>query len=288
MSHTLRFVMLVFALSATVSCNDDKKHADAPSGTATTTMSAQNASAAPDTSSGEEVTKWKTVQTLDYDWAGDGNAYQFTLLIPDPWDDAGEFTKLQITRHGKLVYELTDPSGLVNYQDEIDSEMKKQAKGNLLPSRYLLMLPIKGNSAKPVILVFGWAYGSSPGSLHVIALSKDGIPKEILYRENFEVTALADLNHDSRMELIGKPCYSEEFGPKLLTYDPYQVLSFGNITDAPMALDLPLTKDYNNKNYYGWAGPDCREDVAVVLHPPGQGKPVIMDTKQAEALPPAK
>jgi hypothetical protein len=51
-----------------------------------------------------------------------------------------------------------------------------------------------------------------------------------------------------------------------------------------MNIDLRLTESYNKKNYYGWAGPKCSEDIAVVLHPPGGGKPVVMDAAKAKAM----
>jgi len=43
-------------------------------------------------------------------------------------------------------------------------------------------------------------------------------------------------------------------------------------------------KAYNLKHYYGWAGPDCSEKFAVLLHPPSGGKPVVMRTESAEKL----
>jgi hypothetical protein len=49
-------------------------------------------------------------------------------------------------------------------------------------------------------------------------------------------------------------------------------------------LSLPLSKTYNLKYYYGWAGAQCSEDIAVVLHPPKGGKPRVMSTKEAEKL----
>lgn len=290
-SYVARYLMLVFVLSATVSCNDDRGRGGSSSSERTSGLPNQSPSLAiswPKTTeeagAPARATQWKTVQSVSYDWAGDGAEYQFTLSIPDPWDDAGDFTKLQIVRRGKVVYELTDMSGLEKYENEIAGELKGSAKKNLLPSPYLLMIPSAGKADSPSLLVFGWAYGSSPGSVRIITLAKDGTPKESLYLENFMATAFADLDHDSRMELIGKKCFAQGFGADLLTYDPYSVFRFGDAQDALMTLDLSLSEDYNKKNYYGWAGPECREDMAVVLHPPGHGKPVILPTKEAEAL----
>lgn len=272
--------MLAFVLSA---CNGGGEHAASSGGA--NGSSAQVAPKPVGTAPAQEkAAPWRTVQTLDYDWAGDGVAYQFTLSIPDPWYDAGDFTRLQIARRGKVVYELVDPSGLERYQDEIGEEMKRSAKGNLLPSPYLLLLPGAGKTDKPVLFAFGWPYASSPGSLRVITLAQDGTPRESLYLETFWLAAYTDLNHDSHLELVGKKCFSQQFGPDLLTYDPYSVFRFGDGHGAPLAMDLALSEDYNRKHSYGWAGPDCREDVAVVRHPPGRDKPVILPVKEAEAL----
>lgn len=288
-SYIVRYLLLALILGATSACKDDRGREAATSSkvangnTPSLTSNAPNGTEGAASSSAKGV-KWKTVQKLTYDWAGNGGEYQFALFIPDPWDDAGDFTRLQVTHRGKVVYDLTDPSGLVGYENEIEGEMKSSAKNNLISSPYLLMIPRVGKTDTPMLLVFGWAYGSSPGSVRIITLAKDGTPKDALYLENFMVTAFSDLNHDSRMELVGKKCFSQGFGHDLLTYDPISVFRFGDTPDAPMTLDLSLTEDYNKKYYYGWAGPECREDMAVVLHPPGKGKPVILPTKEAEAL----
>lgn len=286
-----RLVMLVISLFLMAACDGDKRGGvvtsnQAPNNSVSQMQNVINS--ASSISSNETTnaapTKWKIVQKFNYDWAGDGKVYEFTLSIPDPWNDAGDFTELKISRNGKVVYVLSDQSGLVKFESEISDEMKKRAKQNLLSSPYLLMLPSDGKTGMPVLFVFGWPYGSSPGSSRMISLSKDGEPKEVFYRETFMVTAFTDFNHDSQLNLIGKECLSQGWGPDLLTYDPFTVFRFGETLSSPMTLDLALSEAYNKKEYYGWAGPKCREDVAVVLHPPGNGKPVIMDAKEAEAL----
>jgi hypothetical protein len=283
-----RFAMLAFVLFAAAACDGEKgavisnQNSNSSASAIPSEINSASGVYSSDTTNALPV-KLKIVQKLNYDWSGDGNGYEFILSIPEPWDDAGDFTELQIARNGKVVYALSDQSGLVKYQSELGSK-KIVSTQNLLSSTYLFMSPSKEKTALPVLFVFGWAYGSSPGSLRVIALNNDGIPKEVFYRENFMVTAFADLNSDSRMDLIGKECFSQGWGPDLLTYDPFTVFRFDEELSSPMMLDLALSEAYNKKEYYGWAGPKCREDVAVVMHPPGNGKPVIMDAKDAEAL----
>ncbi len=51
-----------------------------------------------------------------------------------------------------------------------------------------------------------------------------------------------------------------------------------------MTLDLVKTETYNKQQYYGWAGPECTEEIAIVLHPPGGGKPILMEANKADKL----
>ena len=149
------------------------------------------------------------------------------------------------------------------------------------------MVPgINGKSQYPLLLLFGWAYASSPGSLHIVALSDDGVPNEIMHLTNFEIEQFTDIDRDSIPELIGKKCFSQPWGTNydLLTYDPYSVYRFDSGATAQMKLDLIKTETYNKQNYYGWAGPECSEEIAIVLHPPGGGKPLLMDANKAEKI----
>lgn len=124
----------------------------------------------------------------------------------------------------------------------------------------------------------------SPGSLDVIELSPDSDPKLILHKDNLGLLGLEDLNGDGTAEIIGCPCLSQTWGNGLETYDRLHVYVLSPLTGEAATLSLPLSKAYNLKHYYGWAGPDCREDVAVVLHPPGGGKAQIMKSADAERL----
>lgn len=227
------------------------------------------------------------MEQVRYDWAGDNKPYDFVLRKPAGYNDAGEYTQLQIMQKGEVLLQLNDEGGLVSLADALTQENKQLKKKNLLKSKNLLIIPsLRGKSKHQLLLLFGWAYGSSPGSLHIIALGDDGIPKEILNLENFEIHSIADLDRDTIPELIGYPCFSQTWGPdySFLTYDPFHVYHFGASATSAMKLDLDLTETYNKNNYYGWAGAECSEDIAVVLHHPGGGKPVVMDATKARSL----
>jgi hypothetical protein len=229
---------------------------------------------------------WKTVDSFTYDWMGDGKPYEFILDIPADYDSEGDFTRLRISRAGRFLLTVQDDDGIAKVTVEASEfQVKKLLEGNPVPSPHLLFTPaVRGSSKVPLLFLFGCAYASSPGSLHVLALGNNGIPKEILYLRNFMLSEACDLNRDGKLELVGKPCLSQSFGDDLFTYDPYHVYRFGTSATSPMRLDVALSKRYNLGHYYGWAGMKCREDIAVVLHPPGGGKPVIMETKKAMAL----
>jgi len=235
---------------------------------------------------GTPAMKWKTIETLNYNWCAATVAYEFVLTVPVDYDSGGDFTRLQVMKDGKVVLEVNDDDGIAKYTQEIpDGPMREDSRRNLLASEHLLMLPsVQGKSKCPVLMMFGYSYASSPGSLHVISMNDKQVPFEILRLRNFSLVEIKDLDNDGVPEIVGKECLSQSFGPGILTYDPYSVYRFSANAGSPMKLDIVLSKKYNETNYYGWAGIKCREDISVVLHPPGGGKPAIMDAAKAQAL----
>lgn len=233
--------------------------------------------------------QWKTIERLTYDWCGGAVPYEFLLRVPVDYGSGGDFTRLEVARGGQEIFTVTDADGIAKYKTEIFTKaMKERSKDNLLASEHLLMLrSVNGKSRCPLLLMFGWAYASSPGSLHVIAMSDDGIPREIFSPRNFDLCDITDLDKDMSPEFIGKRCMGETWGKGMLdvlTYSPYSVYRFGAMAASSMVLDMALSRKYNETDYYGWAGIECRTDIAIVLHPPGGGKPVIMKDDEIKAL----
>jgi hypothetical protein len=233
--------------------------------------------------------QWTHVETAHYDWNRDGKAYTFVLDIPKSWDAAGDYSRLRIFAPSGAESVFTDDDGLTTLSDDLSPNwvlphLSALIKRNPVRSNHLLFLPFKRNSKKPFLLfMVGWAYASSPGSLHIIALNK-GVPEQVLYKEQLGLQDYFPDNGDGSATIIGFPCLSQTWGNGLLTYDPYLVFSLPSTGPERAQLSIPLSKEYNLQHYYGWAGPDCSEKLAVVLHPPGGGKPVIMEAKKAEAL----
>ncbi len=229
-------------------------------------------------------TQWKQVETLRFDWAGIGKPAAMILETSSNQDRGGEFERLRILTPGNPEFVLLDNDGLTNFRKDT-CEYKKIGlckKPNLVSSEWLFFYRLP--SGRIILFVFGRAYASSPGSLHVLALDAKGMPEELLSLREFDLDDMIDVDGDGTPEFVGKKCFTQEWGNHLLTYDPYSVYRLPTLPTGKATYLLELSKLYNLKNYYGWAGKDCREDVAVVVHPPGGGKPVIMNSKEAEKL----
>ena len=230
-------------------------------------------------------TKWKQVSSFQFNWNGHANV-QITLEIPYPWSDPGDFTRIRIRVPGRKEFVLNNKTGWVKNVSEDAGQLPRTLAKNAVHSNYVLALKVAED--RTALFLFGYAYASSPGSLDMLELSTDGQPRVVLHRDELGLKDVRDLDADGVAEVVGYPCLSQQFGNGLLTYDPFNVYKLGEHPANPASLSLPLSKAYNLKHYYGWAGPQCREDVAVVLHPPKGKKPVIMGTKEAKKLTPEK
>ncbi len=227
-------------------------------------------------------TQWKQVETLHFDWTGPGQTATFILERPQNSNFSGDFTRLHIRTPGHREFVLTDGEGLVNYRKEVcSSHVGFCKKENLVASNHVLLLPAAGRN---ILFVFGWAYASSPGSFHVLALDGEGMPFELLSLREFEFVDLIEADTDGAPAIVGKKCLSPEWGHDFLTYDPYSVYLLPKSESGKATYSIELSKQYNLQHYYGWAGPNCSEEYAVVLHPPGRKKPIIMKSKDAEKL----
>jgi hypothetical protein len=223
--------------------------------------------------------KMRAVETITFRWRKGGDPY--TFIVESPGEDA-DGARLRIKVPGKRDFVLSLPGGVVTTSDGwLD---KKLSAENLLKSDYLYLTPrLKNGEGMPMLVVFGWAYGSAPGSLRVLSLDKTGYPVGVFRDANFQLTSLTDLDGDGIAEIIGKHSYSELSGENISTYDPYSVYRLPRAREGKATYSLAMSKRYNLRHYYGWAGRGYREDVLVALHPP-KGKPRIVSAKRAERL----
>jgi hypothetical protein len=226
---------------------------------------------------------WKIAEEFDFDWMGNGQPSHFKIE-----QSAEEQTS-------RLTITMQRGAGLVVDNDDVweefarnftpDEDFIKKNK-NLAPSKYAFSIaPAPG--ARPLIFLTTPQYASDPETLFMLALDVKGLPT-VSFQKTLHITEFRDLDGDGVAEIAGQPCFSQGWGHDFLTYDPFHVYQLRQALAPELKLSLPLTEKYNREHYYGWAGPECSEDLAVVLHPPGDRKPVIVTTKEANKMFPQK
>ena len=219
------------------------------------------------------------MEEFDFDWLGKGTPAHFKLERHTGQQEPSRLT-IQIKGHKDFV--LSNDDGWVEYETDFQpQENFLKINKNLGTSKFVLFLKVT-NGLPPFAFLTSLDYASDPERLHVIGLDV-GDPK-LLFNQIFHLAQLDDLDGDGMKEMVGLPCFSQSWSDNLLTYDPLHVYKLETTPKPELKLSLPLSQDYNLKHYYGWAGPDCSEDLAVVLHPPGGGKPVIMKTEEAKKM----
>lgn len=235
-------------------------------------------------SSGRPADKWNRVETFRYRPSEPGSAERtFHFESREVTEDQHPVTRLRIQTPGQPEFVLTNEfSWWIKLKNDLPNWFSKRK--NVLASQYVFGLGAS-IGATPHIFLFlvGWPFGSSPGSLDVVDLDGAKPPVVVLREEELDLVGFSDLDNDGVPEIIGAPCMSQEFGDHLLTYDPLHVYTIKK-GGRPAELSIPLSRAYNEARYYGWVGPACSEEWAVVLHPPGRGRPVIMRTAEAEKL----
>jgi hypothetical protein len=224
--------------------------------------------------------EWTVVERIQFDWNGDSRLFELVAEHTTKQEGGGDFTRVSIFREGKQVGSFEDKDGLTSIKDSVGPKIIERAKHNLLNSKYFLALPeVKNPLGRPLLFLFGYAYASDPGSLHILELRENATPYEIHY---FQLFYLADFTNHNRSIVGGGS--TESFGPCFEEYNPFFVYSWASDPTKGLVLDEELCKEYNHSNYYGWAGLPAGKSLVVVLRPPQGGKPIILPKAQAEAL----
>ena len=224
--------------------------------------------------------EWATVEEFDFDWQQKSAPAHFKL---ERHTGQHEPSRLTIQTKGHRDFILMNDDGWVEYETNFQPEENfLKVNKNLSTSSFILFLRT-ADGLPSVAFLESWVYASDPERLHVIGLDAAGAP-EVLFNRIFHLTELRDLDDDGSREMIGLPCFSQAWGNDFLTYDPYNVYQIPNPIDSEAKLSVQLSKEYNLKHYYGWAGAACSEKLAVVLHPPNHGKPLIVKSSEAEKM----
>jgi hypothetical protein len=229
---------------------------------------------------------WATVEEFEYRRQPNQTPIHFKLERPDLKHIVGDFTRVRIVVKNHADFVLNNDDGWVEYnsKEQPSDVYALLHKRSLVHSKYVLVLPSSHeNNDPPLLLLRSWGYASDAGRLHVIGFQPSGKPI-LLLNTNLDLIELADLDGDGRLEIVGRPCMSQMFGNNLKTYDPIHVYKVPVPVTSPAKFSLALSKAYNLKHYYGWAGPDCSEKLAIVLRPPSGGKPLIMPEDKARRL----
>lgn len=233
------------------------------------------------TNTAAQESKLKQLEKVSIDWQKSGKIYDIILESTDSMD------RLRIKSPGYKDFILVDSGGFIPVKEALlDSSL---IKSNQIKSKYIFVSPeLKSRQHYPALIVFGYAYASDPGSIHVVMPDSMGVPKEAFYSQTFRLTDIKDLDKDSVAELIGKHCLSQLWGNRFgeecfSTYAPYSVYKISAKGKGKFSYNLELSKQYNIDNYYGWAGKNCSEETIVVLCTK-DGKPKIMKSRDAERI----
>jgi len=279
-SRTLGLSAITLAVALGISCCKSDGKAAAP---ANPTVSDAQAAAAP-AASPQDRTKlkdWGVAEEFDFDWQGNGEPAHFKI----EQSAEEQVARLTINIKGQQDFVLDNDDAWDQFKNDFTSAEDFLSKHkNLAASKYAYILsPSNSGKLRPLVFLVTPEYGSDPGNLFVLALDSSAHPK-VMLKTTFHIKEFRDLDGDGVAEIAGLPCFSQTSGEDMLTYDPLHVYKLQATPEPELKLSLPLSQEYNLKHYYGWAGPDCSEDLAVVLHPPGGGKPVIMKTEEAKKM----
>lgn len=214
------------------------------------------------------------VERLQYDLDGDGKTDDIILSTPENWVDAGEFMRVDFHFGNGSKRSLEGSSGWVSYSESADKQLVDWFRQhNLLPSQRLVLLD---DTEGGILFLFGYAYASSPGELTVVSFYHNDI--RTIFKGNFW-PEMIETSPES-IKMTGKQCFTYAWGIdlKCRTYDPYQVIQ---LTAESAQLDKVQTRDYNIKHYFGYVGPDCSEEYAVVEI---NGNKMVVDPKTAHAI----
>jgi hypothetical protein len=226
---------------------------------------------------------FQQVETTRFDWLGNGSGFEF-IVEEGAGAENSESPKqrrLRIVDPSGTEYAFAVPGGIVPIHEGAPDP--SSTSDNLIASEYIYLAPSATSAhARAVLIVFGWAYGSDPGGILVLALDRARKPTQVFSSDTFEFEAMVDLDHDGVRELVGRHSLPQVYGGCCTTYDPYSVYRLPMVDGQRARYSRGMSKPYTVSKYGGWSGPRTREDVVVVRCAPGGSK--LMAPKSAEEL----
>lgn len=227
----------------------------------------------------EVITRnWNTLETVRYIWRKNQPEYQFTVE-ENSASRGPPRLRIQYPHGGGLT--ITLDGGVVPIADGVLNDHALIAD-NLIKSKYIYISPKLRNAyGEPMLIIFGWAYGSDPGSIRIVALDSHGVPRIVFSAQTFLLRRIVDVHNGRSLEVIGLRSMSQRSGC-LETYNPYIVYSLSLPRGSGFIYSEGSSLKYNDEHYFGWAGPKATERIAVVLCKHGYGR--ILPWKEAERL----
>jgi hypothetical protein len=163
--------------------------------------------------------------------------------------------RARIVWRGKTVLTIQPDGGLAKLTE---AAPEAGLPPNMTSSSWVYVPKLQGEQSKGVVMIFGHAFASDPGSISVLKLSADSAPKFIYRNDTFLVTSVRE--HVGKLQIVGKQSLSQPTGVCATTYDPFSVVT--TRADGALAYASTLSRKYNLSNYL-WAGARAREDIRV-------------------------
>lgn len=201
---------------------------------------------------------WQLIESTSFDWNGNGLPETFEVYGAMFDSDKDNLHHLRILEGDSLRLAVYDQGGFTTLKIGLYGERRQERLGpNLLESNYLLV-PQNGPTYhdRPLLLLFGFPYASSPGSLRILGIDVADRPAELGYLEVFDLCDFQDLDGDGQPELCGFEDGSESFGLSdgrlAFTYEPKAVFRLHEGPPPTLRADKVLTKRINLEQGFGW------------------------------------
>lgn len=207
------------------------------------------------------VPTWKTLDRATVAWRAGARPYELLLEESVVPRDADPIHRIRIRVPGRpdfIVVDERGPGAYVPVREALKFSDPALVSTARLPSARVLVLPVRGTSGTTVFAVFGWPYASDPYELTLVGFDRTGYPR-VLFRHDFDLTSVVDLDGDGIPELVGRLTISERYGKCSATYDPYAVY---HLTGDTARYDPRLSQRYND-DHYVWAGAEASERIEI-------------------------
>jgi hypothetical protein len=215
------------------------------------------------------------VEEFDHEVEPGKPAVHFRLELDPGHEGGGEATRLRVRAPGNRELVIDNPDGWIPYEGgpkAIAEAFRGVEAPRPGPSRFLLFARA-GPGAPALALIRSYAYASDAERLHIVGFGRGGRPA-LVFDQQLDLEAWADLDGDGIPELVGRPCRSEVIGQGH-TYAPVVVFKFPSGGLARARLSMSLSERRARLLGRAWAGTSCRSDFLVKWLPARPGEVVV-------------